>query len=299
MVGKWVSHIDWFTATLKTTIPDYAGERHDGYAAHVFAADVFDNYGMGGEGIQVISPARFYRYGFKDVESGVTLHIPLEPQNQGVMMVASGSACRQLRNAIEQAGKLLMDGWNFSRVDMALDVFDAKQPVFGVKMQYGLCNAGNKQRKQTFIESRNGDTFYVGSRTSAKFYRVYDKGAEQRVDMDWIRVEAEYKQEAAINVIHEVTLNPTAWVSDVLRVMGENGWGGVYDALRDAKTVDVDIPTTSPGTQDNRERWIRQTVGGTIARLMVEDEELLIDIVRAALRENNMAFLRVELPPWE
>lgn len=287
MIPKWVSHVDWFTATLKVDIRNYGEAALDSSVVTRFAQDVFYQYGMGGEGVVAERANQFYRYAVRDVESGATLHIPLVPENQGVMLVATGTACRRLTDATETMRLLHRDGWTFTRVDMAFDVFDSGTTVDDMAAHYAIASNGNKQRKVTIIRSRKGDTLAIGARSSAKYYRIYDKAGEQGLDMDWIRVEAEYKQEAAMHAAQALFENPTAWISDVLRLYDTPLISGLMDAMRDARTTDAAIPSTSPFARDGRERWLQQTVIPAMTKMLFDSPEGFAEAMRQIMFENG------------
>lgn len=96
---------------------------------------------------------------------------------------------------------------NVTRLDFAVDVrgmgarpehlkdaFEAGKGITGAQSANFV--AGRKRNGE-----RTGETLYVGSRSSDKFLRVYDKAAQMGLDGDWIRVELELKGDAAKNAL--------------------------------------------------------------------------------------------------
>jgi len=294
---KLVSHVDWFTATFKMSIPDLDEAVYDPTIILNFVFELFRVYGLAEEGVKWSKSTPFYRWAVVDTATGLTAHIPDKPEIQAVMLQASGKVCRALPDVNGLIGSLLQDGWNFSRLDMALDVFESGWSIGHAYSAYQLYNQGNKQRKVTFIESRNGDTLYLGSRTSAKFYRVYNKGAEQRVDHDWIRIEAEYKQEAAIVAANALRETPLAWFGDVYRVFGQPEQGTMAHIWMEMGQPSESFPTTVPPTRDGRERWISGTVIPTLERMVREDVDLFLETVEAALRRGGLEGFRLMIVP--
>lgn len=87
-----------------------------------------------------------------------------------------------------------------SRVDLAIDLHNSglKRDDF---VEENLKPYKGKGRTPRFVPMgtiRRGFTVYIGSRTSAKFLRIYDKAKEQKdATSDYIRVELECKREIA------------------------------------------------------------------------------------------------------
>lgn len=93
-----------------------------------------------------------------------------------------------------------------SRVDICFDLFDYG---IDVKRLYADWKGGKLQARcrkaKPYMEGEMNDdgtvteaaTVYFGSRTSETMVRVYDKGKEQRTDLDWTRFELEIKGDKA------------------------------------------------------------------------------------------------------
>jgi hypothetical protein len=96
-----------------------------------------------------------------------------------------------LRHSLEKEGRP-------TRIDLTVDV---RNPEFDLPYLYDHVVGGeiiSSARNHRYITSSGGDTLYVGSRTSEKMLRVYDKGAEQGGQPGvWFRVELEMKGNAA------------------------------------------------------------------------------------------------------
>jgi DNA relaxase NicK len=83
------------------------------------------------------------------------------------------------------------EGASISRLDFALDVLDKE---LNFNQLWALVQGGNfrcRLRKQPLRmqEAITGDTIYFGRMKSSICTRIYDKGAEQKVNRTWIRVE--------------------------------------------------------------------------------------------------------------
>lgn len=100
-------------------------------------------------------------------------------------------------------------GHNISRIDIAMTVWQ----VYDQSEQIALHSAEAEEKRRTLqhrpfrvrlIDGKgDGDTLYVGSRSSEMFVRIYDKEREQKNEPQWIgaiRYEAECKEELAKRV---------------------------------------------------------------------------------------------------
>lgn len=88
-----------------------------------------------------------------------------------------------------------------TRLDLAVDFMVEKRIILAT-MLYGQAveNNTDKRRKYSlFHNSDGGETFYVGSRQSVQYGRVYDKGVQSgREDPGWLfRAEVELKKPVA------------------------------------------------------------------------------------------------------
>lgn len=167
----------------------------------------FSDVGYGAAGYQNMSRAVW-----GDVR---VLHGSKEPERMGVHVTIPGDGCRALFSHIMPSDliqNILGFNCKVTRLDLALDnigdiyfyPYEIKQFVF---------NKQTKSRWRTFelvqsgsIQSAEltGDTFYLGSRTSDLFCRVYDKTLERiyrkddkEVPEHWVRWELVCKDDRA------------------------------------------------------------------------------------------------------
>lgn len=156
----------------------------------------FANLMIGGNIVQ--TRARHgYTTAYQSRETGALVMVNEFRDDMGVLVVLSGRTLSELdwRKVLIF---LLDRGGRFTRLDLAMDVWD---DGFDAVELYNRFNAGNvvtRSRRASLVQSNTGDTFYVGSRTSEKFLRVYDKGGEQGEEQGnhW-RIELECKGMAA------------------------------------------------------------------------------------------------------
>jgi len=132
--------------------------------------------------------------------------------NKSVHMVYSGDALNKLRDAGHSLKEMitvigLLDG-KVTRLDIAADWKDPGITVATLHDLVDLGSAGLKVKSWSYLESeKQGQTLYLGSRTSERMLRIYNKRAQLarnniEVDQDWIRVEVELKGDQAHNAFN-------------------------------------------------------------------------------------------------
>lgn len=118
----------------------------------------------------------------------------------------------------------LQFGWYVTRKDAALDVFDAEWFPLLVEAAKRYANAHGLTTGVAgdWMNPKRGRTFYLGSRSSAFFHRIYEKGRKERVDQNWIRCELEYKPQSREARFSATTLTaPQLWAMHAGPVFGE------------------------------------------------------------------------------
>lgn len=127
----------------------------------------------------------------------------------GSVLVVNGSAMNNLRQIFDNGGSLKVVSIlarcsdHFSRIDLAMDIMDGGLLAtdFAEDAMKGRLDFG--RRKHRVIKEGGewgGTTTYVGSRTSPKYMRVYDKFAESKGNIPASRIEFELKAECAEEV---------------------------------------------------------------------------------------------------
>jgi len=186
--------VDWIAATFD----EYGGMRFArklGYKT--WAHDV--------EGV----PPRGYDQA-RELETGALIAWHTERKEMGVHVRLSGSVLRHY-SALNADWHVLLS-WvkeckgRTSRVDLALDVRGSQLALVDLA-KTRLQPYKGKGRTPKYLPvgtQEDGWTVYVGSRSSDKYLRVYDKAKEQGLkDEDYVRIELETKGEIAHAVGHE------------------------------------------------------------------------------------------------
>ena len=166
-------------------------------------------------------------------------------EDMGVHLILPSTALSYLGDRLD-VFKLFLKftkvGFEVSRIDLALDVYDDLMPK--ILSDIKLHNYRTRSRtikKINKIDTRTnkviGQTIYVGSRSSEKMLRIYNKQMESALDYKLTRFELEIKGEKAKQVF-DLLVTGQANFSDLIKQM-----------LRDH------IKFIRPTNDSNKARW--------------------------------------------
>lgn len=178
-----------------------------------------------------------------------------------------------------------------SRIDIAIDVLGA------VAHPLDIFDAWNDNRIETHAQkcqaiegykadgTKTGETVYIGSRTSDTFLRVYDKGAEQKSDELWTRIELELKKgqaRAAQSKISAVGLAAVASgkLRDFVKVSGVSWWSNMLYVLPGAENV---LQGTRKQQQSGSEKWLYEQALQAVCKAIENGDEYCRDQVLMSL----------------
>lgn len=147
------------------------------------------------------------RYGYRSlsVSPNGSQMLSEGTDEQGVHVILPGEALADVRQrGLSERGLIeavLRYNGKVTRLDLALDVFQSNLSVsdFVEAYESGQITTPAKSATRTQSIGDTGDTFYVGSRSSERMMRIYDKNAQMRiVSVDaWLRLELETKKAVA------------------------------------------------------------------------------------------------------
>lgn len=264
--------VDWLTITGKGSIKEVQGEQLNSITAEAYAKDRL-SYLL--QDFQLLEQQRgegFYQYVFKDRVTGVTLALSDDLERQGWRFVMSGGcaiADVERQHILQRA----VDGnLNVTRLDIAVDVMQSGITPERVDQLYRNERHSGRKLSHDFKKRIKGDTFYLGSRDSAYYLRVYDKSKEQALSDDWIRVELEMKDYAAQGYKEICAYDPVQAVREMRRMLDLPGskLDVLLSSLMDG--VERERPK-APYTAGNVEVWFRETVSAAFRNLCKEDYE--------------------------
>jgi hypothetical protein len=151
-------------------------------------------------------------YGYKlSFVSPSGVSVLFSPDRDDIHVQISGSGvdcCRDFYHLVSLVDSEGRD--SISRIDIALDCIGSGvtcADIWGLlqRGQFSACSASIRQfeglvrgdRPAKANRRRNDHTIYFGSVTSERMVRIYDKGAEQKKDVDWVRYEVQLRSASA------------------------------------------------------------------------------------------------------
>lgn len=235
-----LASIDWLEFTAFNL--DYAYVVQDVLG---LALTDFEDTGRGGGGYPKMSQANF-----GDVR---ILHGAQNPDVMGIHVTISGKGCKALFARVlpfDLITNILDYGCKFTRIDLALDNIGDIY-FYPYELESYIDNKLVKSRwsKLEVVHCKNmhtadleGDTAYLGSRTSDLFCRVYDKTLERIANDDtevpahWVRWELVCKHDRA-QAAAEQLVNSGFAIGDILAGVLSNYFSilepNYYDSHRD------------------------------------------------------------------
>jgi len=287
---KITMKVDWLSLTGKAAWGDVGAGVASYYAAKIFAQRMFDLITEGDAVVTNEKPPPHYVYSFREKHSGLQFSLSENLKVQGWLLRASGST---LNTPARQKRLLYLagtHGWNCSRLDFAIDLLDTEYTPEQFWREWRDAHKGNMQKSLTLIEGTNGNTAYLGSRTSEKYIRCYDKGAEQGVAQSWIRLEMEFKAESAARAADAAQYDIANLVEGVRRFVD----------VVDSPTLSAVWALQPKGAGEGywplrvappRERWFNTDVLSALRKWAVEDLDGTLEWI---LRAHDEAVLAAE-----
>jgi hypothetical protein len=182
--------IDWFSCTDLSS---------DGHNRTSFPIDQWTRAIGGGLG---------YDIKFVHNTLGIEMLVSSTRRDMGVLYRVSGESMDKLRKHFECGSRdaLVEAGlWNFkpTRIDVAMTHLMGETWLHDliVKVSVDPTAFGAKKAKAIQdVHTVGGETLYIGSRQSALFCRIYDDNAMHGTELGTVRLEVEFKGEAAVSV---------------------------------------------------------------------------------------------------
>jgi len=181
-------------------------------------------------------------------------------------------------------------GAKVTRVDFAVDLFDSggnptdfyhafhTSQVMTVAKSVSIVERTRKQESM-------GATVYIGSRSSERMVRVYDKGKQSKTKLDWLRVELEIKGTRAEQFAELVSLNDVeraglSYLADVIE------WSDIewFEAIWTNEYKHINIDTIGR-PETSRERWLRDVVIPAIADEVQSGSVWVLEALEAILED--------------
>lgn len=180
------THLDWF----ECTVPRSRRE------AGVTWPENWTKKGVETKPLNGYNHATLYADGrqemFHDTQQSMGLHVLITGKPLSILCPTQESELEMIEHFQSIGGKV-------TRIDCAIDVMDFP---LDFKELYKLIEAKEYEcrlRKEPIYDHSptEGDTIYFGKFKSSVFTRIYDKGKEQKVDKEWVRIETVFRHSRA------------------------------------------------------------------------------------------------------
>lgn len=206
----------------------------------------------------------------------------------GLHIIYSGQALQALNNAGIDTERVIKNaiqlGARATRADVAMDIYNGKATVgtYTNALKSGHCSTGSKQWR-TMENALGGFTLYIGSRSSERMVRIYDKKAERAAQYvtvssdSWIRAEVELKGDRARDFLRACKDNALTDVmnSHLIATVDFPKIPEWMEATRNgAKFV---VPTETKRKTTKTREWLIKTVAPILARECAQDGLFLTD----------------------
>jgi hypothetical protein len=175
----------------------------------------------GGE-VQLTRPKNGYTFGYRVAVGDDTLCEFHLRDGDDPWVFATGSKSQDLKEFLD--GVKLLHEVRVTRMDAALDLYDSEW--FPILVQHGKrwaqAHGLSTDQRGDWLKPLKGRTWYLGSRSSRFFHRIYEKGRKERVDPNWIRCELEYKPQHEQERINAIELTaPQLWAMHAGPIFGK------------------------------------------------------------------------------
>lgn len=232
--------------------------------------------------LKTIRAAQFYHQAFEDTRSGVQVHFGENLFEQGYMLVCSGKTCDHLKDIRGLSSSIEYLQMKVTRFDFAVDMVDGD---FHPGDEYdAFLNEHGKDaaKKSVYTHSRRDHSFQLGSRSSERFFRFYDKGLEQRVKFNWKRLEIEYKDGYAQHAFDTYCDSPAKVAADIIKFIRVPS-SPCTNVLQIVAMGEIAEKLKRPKVVADREKWLRNQVREAFQKLCIEDpsaaERVYIDFI--------------------
>lgn len=260
--------IDWLTITKPTLTVWY--EQELAYILHDYD---------GSERWEKTAPPKGYSIAIKNEYGAIAA---ASGDRQGVLIQWSGQAVA-LVDAILIAQTAIANDWRITRLDVNADFIGFPTDVEDYKQEFLLGQCNTVARKWDEHKSQGGGhTFYIGSRTSERFMRVYNKTASEARFTDirdlpelWVRCELRLGDEHARSAFSFID---AAGIETAIPML-LRGYADFPNIEEYTKMTDFPITTRGKGAKStNTVKWLLESVVPAMVREIKLDPDLWREI---------------------
>lgn len=217
-----------------------------------------------------------YNVGQKHI-TGVREYVNYNRSDMGRHTVYSSKSLDRIKEMKNISGTDVLihhlnEGHSVARLDLAIDFIGYDSTVGHYVDAFKNNEVDTKLRTASIVRSltNEGETLYLGSMKRRKnLIRVYNKGAEQGLDINWVRVELQIMGKKATSTgitisksedIKETIIGVIKGVADFKTVSAWNQLTNLTSSVR---------MSTMPKTQGDTEKWLMKQVIPALGRTIV------------------------------
>lgn len=197
-------------------------------------------------------------------------------ERQGIHLVMPGEALSNSRSTGVTDRQLCQyvteNNGTLTRLDVAIDIMEGKLTAGELAKAYAEGCLKTPAKGATHVKRilEPDETFYLGSRSSERFFRAYNKGAQVGIlDMNWLRLELELKKVRANGVAHAIAGEQNTRsvinraIGDYVTMPGNNEFNSVLS------------DKSGPMSQEGRKlhstyKWLMEIVAPAMARYQAD-----------------------------
>lgn len=149
-----------------------------------------------------------YTFSFSSSDGVV---IAFTPDRPDIHVNLSGSACDI---GLYKLLKLYDTEDAITRLDIAMDCVNsgfACSEIWGFLRQGYYFSVSHDIREYKGLLPEQGHTIYIGSKASERMVRIYDKGAESKKNIDWVRYEIQLRGKSSTAFALKLKENPDSF----------------------------------------------------------------------------------------
>ena len=211
------------------------------------------------------------RYPYRASTSGNGIKLYWTQGSLDFLVEVTGDGCARLESAGQMSAIVRENIDNLTRVDIATDIVTNTNPI-----DFAEQRTNKRHRSHETAVTPTGTTYYVGSRRSDRFARVY-RYAEPHPRSDRLRVECVFRS-------HQAVALARTWLEHgndetAARVGNQYGWAHKDWTLRTSEK----IPAWRPDRKThNTMHWYKSQVVPALRKLvragLLSQEQLIEDI---------------------
>lgn len=227
-------------------------------------------------------PLYGYAVGYRNVETSAVLLTQPHHNTMGNCVQCGGTSLLSIETlyAMPSWKALISFGLakaKVKRLDVAIDVINGDCSGQETLRRLNKGEASTNVKTWNVVEGGGNDkgfTLYLGSRASKKSVRIYDKGAEQRLNLNWWRYEMVFTDERAqelwqsiiqLDTPHELLYQAKSLLSSIIVFPQWKAWNELFNSGDSFDWAEI------PRKEAERWTWLIEQVAPTFIEAMDKD----------------------------